>query len=466
MSKLRKFILINVLTPQLVLAPSPLVQAETLSNGWLRAQAEDHAHPGQKREPPRPAPHPASPAPPRANGARPPAEHVRPGPAVNAPPAATPQPPVGAPPPHVAPPSPVHAQPPVGAVPPHAPLQGAAPPSPAAVNPIAPPRGGPRVGPAAAAAVGATAGLVGGFMLGRETRSIGDVHANRREFNQDGVMIIQEPGRTIVREQDRVFIRHDENNRFRELGGEIRTERRGDEIVTIYFLPDGDEIITVTDLSGYLLRRTRRNRDGSEIVIIDNGFAGPPRSFDEEVVVLPPPLIEMPRDRYIVDADVADETLIREALFAPPLSRLPRRYTLDEVRYSPSLRAYTRGVDLDAINFDTGSWAVSRDQGQRLAGIAEALNEAIRKNPSEVFLIEGHTDAVGSDLDNLSLSDRRAQSVAAALSSYFKVPPENLTTQGYGAQYLKVQTPEPSRVNRRVTVRRITPLLTGQNAAR
>jgi len=81
----------------------------------------------------------------------------------------------------------------------------------------------------------------------------------------------------------------------------------------------------------------------------------------------------------------------------------------------------------------------------------------------EVFLIEGHTDAVGSDIDNLSLSDRRAESVALVLSQQFGVPPENLTTQGYGAHYLKIPTPAPERANRRVTVRRITPLLTGQN---
>jgi hypothetical protein len=41
-------------------------------------------------------------------------------------------------------------------------------------------------------------------------------------------------------------------------------------------------------------------------------------------------------------------------------------------------------------------------------------------------------DAVGSDIDNLSLSDRRAQSVASVLTQNFQVPPENLTTQGYG----------------------------------
>jgi outer membrane protein OmpA-like peptidoglycan-associated protein len=45
------------------------------------------------------------------------------------------------------------------------------------------------------------------------------------------------------------------------------------------------------------------------------------------------------------------------------------------------------------------------------------------------------------------------------LTRDYQIPPENLTTQGYGSQYLKVQTPEAARENRRVTLRRITPLL-------
>jgi outer membrane protein OmpA-like peptidoglycan-associated protein len=35
--------------------------------------------------------------------------------------------------------------------------------------------------------------------------------------------------------------------------------------------------------------------------------------------------------------------------------------------------------------------------------------------------IEGHTDAVGSEVDNLSLSDRRAESVALVFSQQFGV---------------------------------------------
>ena len=44
------------------------------------------------------------------------------------------------------------------------------------------------------------------------------------------------------------------------------------------------------------------------------------------------------------------------------------------------------------------------------------------------------------------------------------MPPENLVTQGYGEQYLKVDTQGPEE-NRRVAVRRITPLIDKQAAS-
>lgn len=291
-----------------------------------------------------------------------------------------------------------------------------------------------------------------------------DVRGRREERREGDVTIIREPGRTIIRDDERAIIRRDETERFRDLGWQGRTERRGDENVTVFERPDGSRIITVTDEDGRLIRRTRRMRDGDEIVMIDNTRRDrPDMRFSDEVVVLPPPPLPIPRERYIVDAEQADERLIYETITAPPIAAIPRRYTLDEVRYSPDLRARMRSVDIDTVTFETGSWEVAPNQAQRLSVIAGSIRQALQRAPNEVFLVEGHTDAVGSDVDNLSLSDRRAQSVAEILTRDFQVPPENLTTQGYGEQYLKVQTQEAARENRRVTLRRITPLLAGQN---
>ena len=146
-------------------------------------------------------------------------------------------------------------------------------------------------------------------------------------------------------------------------------------------------------------------------------------------------------------------------------SAIDQPYTLDQVRFSAPLRDRMPRVDLD-VTFETGSWQLSPEQVDRLAAIAEGINRAIQRNPREVFMVEGHTDAVGNDVDNLSLSDRRAESVAVALTEQFQVPAENLVTQGYGEQYLKVPTQGPERANRRVAVRRITPLIDQQAAER
>ena len=78
----------------------------------------------------------------------------------------------------------------------------------------------------------------------------------------------------------------------------------------------------------------------------------------------------------------------------------------------------------------------------------QQLHEAVRYRPG------------GEDKDT-ALSDRRAESVALALTEYFDVPPENMVLQGYGEGDLAVETQQATRENRRAAVRRITPLLQG-----
>ena len=126
------------------------------------------------------------------------------------------------------------------------------------------------------------------------------------------------------------------------------------------------------------------------------------------------------------------------------------------------MRVYSDEVALERVGASwrpTGSWAIAPDQARKLASLARALNQAIERNPNEVYLVEGHTDAVGSAAYNLALSDRRAESVALAMTEYFAVPPENMVVQGYGESFLKVQTDAAEQMNRRASVRRITDLL-------
>lgn len=292
-----------------------------------------------------------------------------------------------------------------------------------------------------------------------------DFRGARQESDQGGRKVFTEPGRVIVVDPSgQSFIRHNEEERFRYGARDIRTQQVGNETRTIVVRPDGSQIITESGRDGQLLRRIRRDERGREIIIIDNTYRDP-RAVGGFYVDLPPPMIRIPYDRYIVDAEDAPPQLIYDTMEAPPVDRIERRYSLDEIRYSPSVRQLMPSIDLNTINFETGSWEIPADQAAKLQVIADGLNRAISRNPREVFLIEGHTDAVGSDVDNLSLSDRRAQSAAELLTQQFQVPAENLTSQGYGKQYLKEQTDGPSRINRRVTIRRITPLLNGGTAS-
>jgi outer membrane protein OmpA-like peptidoglycan-associated protein len=293
-------------------------------------------------------------------------------------------------------------------------------------------------------------------------KRLDQIRGERREIKEGNRLVIQEPGRTIIREGGHTIIRHDEINRFRMGARDVHVTRRGSDTETIIIRPDGSRIISIVDTNGRLLRRVRRLPDGREIILIDNRYVGRPDGFGF-LVNLPPPVIRIPHNRYIVEADRADRALLYETLIAPPIMHIDRRYTLDEIRYSHSLRERMRRIDLDTITFDFGSWEITPDQARMLEPIADALGRAIRHNPNVVFLIEGHTDAVGSFDDNISLADHRAEAVAEILTQEFGIPPENLATQGYGEQYLKIPTQGPERRNRRVTILNIRPLMFGQN---
>jgi len=282
---------------------------------------------------------------------------------------------------------------------------------------------------------------------------------------EGGRTVITEPGRIIIRDPGgQEFVRHDEMERFRYGARDIRTERVGQR-EPHHCDPSrrhaGDYCVG-TD--GGLLRRIRRDREGREVVIIDNSYRDP-RAVGGFYVDLPPPVIRIPYDRYIVDSEDAPPDLIYDTMVAPSggpdrAALLARRDPLQPV-----------GAPVDAEHRHQHDQLRDRLVGDpaRPGGAAAVdrgrLNRAIQRNPREVFLIEGHTDAVGNDTDNLSLSDRRAESAAELLTQQFQVPAENLTSQGYGSQYLKEQTSGPSRINRRVTIRRITPLLNGGTAS-
>ena len=297
---------------------------------------------------------------------------------------------------------------------------------------------------------------------------------------QNGQVLQAPGGRVIVKDQGQVTVEHDDSGRFFEQGAKVDTSQAGNGMeTTTVNRPDGSSIVTIRDRSGNIVQRYRKNPDGSVVVLIGNdqqqpNFIG--RVFGQRPGLPPPPppppppalhlnlgplQLTIPQNQYIVDSSRANEQQLQLTLSAPPVERVERAYSLEEIERNGRLRDKVRRIDFDTITFDTGQATVPDSQIAHMQAIGDAIRALVNSNPQTVILIEGHTDAVGNDVDNLSLSDRRAESAAELLTQQFAVPAENLTSQGYGSQYPKEQTDGPSRVNRRVTIRRITPLLNG-----
>ncbi|MCB1380118.1 MAG: OmpA family protein [Alphaproteobacteria bacterium] len=203
------------------------------------------------------------------------------------------------------------------------------------------------------------------------------------------------------------------------------------------------------DLNQRLLEQRNRRREDLRIGVNSGKF-----NFDLGMRFRPdrrpPP--------YVFAAE-ANEDDLEEILAAPPRREINRRYTADEVSETPELRDAVARIEIDTVKFGFGEGFLREEEIENLDRIAEIIERILAAHPGEVFMIEGHTDAVGSDAANLSLSRERALAVKKALVSYFVIPPENLKTVGLGERFLKIPTEEAEAENRRVSIARITPLV-------
>lgn len=316
----------------------------------------------------------------------------------------------------------------------------------------------------------------------QEIRSIVEERGERIDFGQKGQdrstrrrdmyerrdegKVVQEfnDNRTIVEINNHIYVRsNDEDRLVRNDDSVYYEELRNGRVREVVERRDGSRVVTIRNRYGDVVRRMRLLPDGTEYVMVyvpEDRYDMAQR-FEDPGRDLPPMRLTIPVREYIFEAEPADGPQAYYTFLAePPVERVERLYSLDEVRYSARIRDKVRRIDLDTVEFEFGSANISESEIGNLESLASAILEMLANNPGETFLLEGHTDAVGSENANLALSDRRAESVAIALTNVFNIPPETMVTQGYGEQYLKVRTQKPERVNRRVSVRRITPLVT------
>ena len=272
-------------------------------------------------------------------------------------------------------------------------------------------------------------------------------------INDNRQQVVSNTGdRVVVRQYDGSYVVYkDDNALLREPGSTVTTQTfRDGSTRVIVERADGSQITTIRDASGRVLQRVAYDNKGRATILIDD--------MQPEIWV---DVRDLPRprpNRTMIELEDQNAAL-RAAMAAADIEDLGRKFSLRQIRTIPQVRDLAPTITMNTITFASGSAAVEPSEAARLNKLGQLITDLIAENPNEVFLIEGHTDAVGSAASNLALSDRRAESVAKALTEYFDVPPENLVVQGYGESELLVPTGSDERANRRVAVRIITALL-------
>ncbi|WP_066644424.1 OmpA family protein [Sphingomonas sp. CCH16-B10] len=104
------------------------------------------------------------------------------------------------------------------------------------------------------------------------------------------------------------------------------------------------------------------------------------------------------------------------------------------------------GIDM-MVTFALGSADLTDQARAEVRAFAKALESPVLAG--QKFRIEGHTDAIGAADYNLDLSRRRAEAVAAYLTS-LGVDPGRIETRGFGYQRPRPGTTPRAAVNRRV----------------
>ncbi|MEC8667981.1 MAG: OmpA family protein [Pseudomonadota bacterium] len=292
-----------------------------------------------------------------------------------------------------------------------------------------------------------TAGKIA--LLGLGALAVGQILKNGSE------VVSNSGDRVVVQQADGTYkvLKNDDAVMFQP-GTDVKTFAYDDGSTrTVAVRQDGTQIETIRAADGTVLRRARIFEDGTRVVLFDDTQV----AHEVEVNKLP----QVTDTQREINIRQAEEDELRAALAANLPETVDRRFSLSQVRNINAVRQLVPEIGVDSINFETGSSVIRPEEAKELAALGTLMRERISQNPGEVFLIEGHTDAVGAAGYNLALSDRRAESVALALTEYFDVPPENMVVQGYGEYDLKIRTAEAERENRRAAVRRITALLSG-----
>jgi len=258
---------------------------------------------------------------------------------------------------------------------------------------------------------------------------------------------------------------------------EASISKVGDALNLPLYFDDGEKAATAALLSGVSKLQQERNRLSQDLndreaqVAALNAQIDKTKSMMAEVTALQ-------TERELMDQNMED----REAQVAALNARLNKmqellgggNQTIDELEnllekqaelkekfarvetlFDPAQAEVFRQGDtiiirMVGLNFDSGK---ANLKPEHLAMLT-TLEQAIHEFPDSQLTVEGHTDAFGSDAQNLALSQARADSVVAQLKASTAVSPDHLHSVGYGESrpVANNETEEGRKHNRRIDV--------------
>ncbi len=123
----------------------------------------------------------------------------------------------------------------------------------------------------------------------------------------------------------------------------------------------------------------------------------------------------------------------------PPESRPPLALQLDQLAQ----------INVE-IEFDLNSAMVKPSSYRTLGSVADAMHNPVLLGYK--FLVVGNTDATGTREYNMKLSQERADAIAQALTTTFRVDPRRIAAVGLGEEALQDTKNPDAAINRRVQI--------------
>ena len=93
----------------------------------------------------------------------------------------------------------------------------------------------------------------------------------------------------------------------------------------------------------------------------------------------------------------------------------------------PTQSTHLQSINLEVL-FDTGKYDVKPIYYPEIQKLADFM----ATNPNTTVIIEGHTDSVGDDKDNIELSRNRANAIALVVIRQFGISRDRIRGIGYG----------------------------------